>query len=213
MPNGVDLTGDVFKQSSCGACHATSFVSAVQSRLEIKYGKKIDKLSVQFLLSCNYLNEGCDGGWPLLNSFIAEQTYLVTDKCAPYQANTDNQQCVNFADCAPVAKVSSTNFMQPLSSGSYEERAQAIQKEILRNGPVATNLFAPKYFKFYKMGVLTNDMENDAKIDEKLLQLKLIDEDDEPIDKLEQRIVAESNMATQTIPVSDDSSNSSQSLS
>lgn len=36
------------------------------------------------------MNEGCDGGWPVLNSFMAEQTYLVSDKCGPYLASSEN---------------------------------------------------------------------------------------------------------------------------
>lgn len=78
-------------------------------------------------------------------------------------------------------------------SGSYEERELAIQKEILRNGPVATNMLAPKYFRFYKNGVLTTDSLNDAIIDDKLLQLNLIDEDDQD-SAPETRIIAEASI-------------------
>lgn len=30
------------------------------------------------------MNEGCDGGWPLFNGYLAENGYLVTEDCAPY---------------------------------------------------------------------------------------------------------------------------------
>jgi len=35
-------------------------------------------------MTCNYLNEGCGGGWPLFNGDFAENAYFVTEECAPY---------------------------------------------------------------------------------------------------------------------------------
>lgn len=49
------------------------------------------------------------------------------------------------------------------------ERELDIQRHILFHGPVATNVVAPKYFRFYKNGVLTTDSTAEAKIDDKLL--------------------------------------------
>jgi len=74
-----------------------------------------------------------------------------------------------------------------------------IQRHILFHGPVATNVVAPKYFKYYKMGVLTSDSTADAKIDDKLIQLGLIDSDeDDDNSPLERRITAEANLAENT---------------
>ena len=36
------------------------------------------------LLDCNYMTEGCDGGWPFFHGYLAENGYLVTEACAPY---------------------------------------------------------------------------------------------------------------------------------
>lgn len=187
LVNDVDLTSEVTQQGGCGSCHATSFISAVQSRLQIKYGRKLDKLSIQFLLQCNYLNEGCDGGWPVLNSYLAEQAYLISDKCAPYWLTTDNHKCSDYAHCAPVARVTETKFMTPLSATEdFASRELAIQKEILFHGPVAANMATPKYFRFYKNGVLVTNQTTEAKIDDKLLELGLItlkdDGDDTPFE-------------------------------
>jgi len=49
-------------------------------------------------------------------------------------------------------------------------RVQQIQKEILRNGPVISNMKAPRYFKFYKLGILKND-ETNILIENKLLSI------------------------------------------
>ena len=50
----------------------------------MKYGKEVPLLSPQFLMMCNYMNEGCDGGWPFFHGFLSENGYLVTEECAPY---------------------------------------------------------------------------------------------------------------------------------
>ena len=71
----------------------------------LRYGKKIPQVSMQFLLQCNYMNEGCEGGWPLFNGYLAENGYMVDEKCAPYQARTKNIQCSEYEKCQPVAKV------------------------------------------------------------------------------------------------------------
>jgi hypothetical protein len=65
----------------------------------LKYpNKKIPQLSLQFVLSCNFLNEGCEGGWPILNGYFAEEGYLVDENCAPYMSSTRKEitQCKNY---------------------------------------------------------------------------------------------------------------------
>ena len=42
-----------------------------------KYGKQPPMLSPQQLLTCNYMNEGCDGGWPHFNIIMAEIGFLM----------------------------------------------------------------------------------------------------------------------------------------
>ena len=66
---------------------------------------------MQFLLSCNYLNEGCDGGWPIFNGYFTENGYIVGEKCAPYKGKTKGVGCAMFERCPPVAKVHSSYFL------------------------------------------------------------------------------------------------------
>ena len=56
-------------------------------------------------MQCNYMNEGCDGGWSFFHGFLAENGYLVSEKCAPYKAKTKDDTCSHYANCMPVAKV------------------------------------------------------------------------------------------------------------
>lgn len=82
--DGIDFTNPIRDQAACGSCYTVSFTQIVEQRLKLKYGKPMPLLSPQMLMTCNYMNEGCDGGWPMYNGFFAENGYLVTEDCAPY---------------------------------------------------------------------------------------------------------------------------------
>ena len=90
---GYDFLGKVRDQGHCGSCFASAFISSVESRLKLKYGKPINDISIQQALSCNYISEGCEGGWPQLLGFFNERAYLVEEECFPYQAKTKGIKC------------------------------------------------------------------------------------------------------------------------
>ena len=46
------------------------------------------------MMQCNYMNEGCDGGWAIFHGFLAEHGHLVTEKCAPYKGKTKGHKCL-----------------------------------------------------------------------------------------------------------------------
>jgi len=48
------------------------------------------------LMTCNYMNEACDGGWPHFNVFLAENAHLVSEDCAPYKGKSKGDQCGNY---------------------------------------------------------------------------------------------------------------------
>ena len=103
--DGVNFLGKVRDQGACGSCYTVAFTQAVESKLKVKYGKDFPQLSPQFLLNCNYMTEGCEGGWPHLHAYFAENGYLVEEKCAPYQSKTAGLTCSQYKDCKPVAKI------------------------------------------------------------------------------------------------------------
>lgn len=63
--------------------------------MKLKFGHKGEQppLSPQFLMQCNYMNEGCDGGWAIFHGFLAEKGGLLTEECAPYKARTKGHSC------------------------------------------------------------------------------------------------------------------------
>jgi len=64
-------------------------------------------------MECNYLNEGCDGGWGVLNGFFAEHASLISEECAPYKARTKGMSCSQYKNCPEVAKINKSYYVGP----------------------------------------------------------------------------------------------------
>ena len=111
-------------------------------------------LSPQFLMTCNYMNEGCDGGWPFFHGYLAENGHMVTEECAPYKGKTKGDSCSNYASCEPHSKMQNTYFV---GKGYGDSTEKNMMKEILRNGIVNGELQCPKVFSMYNEGIMTQD--------------------------------------------------------
>lgn len=107
------------------------------------------------MLSCNYLTEGCQGGWALLNGFLAENGGVVSEECAPYKATTKGQQCSKFSSCPSIAKVKRSYQLEHPDEFT-------IKKEILKNGMVVTDWYTPGYLKTYTGGIFKTDKDDDT---------------------------------------------------
>lgn len=153
---GFDFSNPLRDQGACGSCYTVSFTQVIESRLKLRYGKKVPVLSPQYLMTCNYLTEGCDGGWSFFHGYLGENGYLVSEKCAPYKAKTKGQSCGLYSKCKPIAKIKESYFI----GGAYGESSELkMMKEILRNGIVNGELNVPRVFSFYQKGILSNDHE------------------------------------------------------
>lgn len=87
-------------------------------------------------MTCNYLNEGCAGGWPLFNGDFAESAYFVTEECAPYQADTI-ELCSSYAHCKPHSKVQKSYF---IGRGYGDTSEKKMMKEIIHSGSISGEL-------------------------------------------------------------------------
>lgn len=56
-------------------------------------------------MTCNYMNEGCDGGWSFFHGYLAENGHLVDEQCAPYLGKTKGETCGKYEQCKPIATV------------------------------------------------------------------------------------------------------------
>mmetsp|Transcript_35517 Transcript_35517/g.47975 ORF Transcript_35517/g.47975 Transcript_35517/m.47975 type:complete len:95 (+) Transcript_35517:293-577(+) len=82
-----DCIGEIEDQGDCGACWAFASSGMLSDRLCIQTGgaQKV-RLSAQELVSCNYENFACDGGYliPSVDHLLTEG--LVSRDCIPYIA-------------------------------------------------------------------------------------------------------------------------------
>ena len=150
-----DFTTAPRDQGHCGSCFTFGFIQALEARLRVKTGKEVPKLSAQQVLSCNFLNEGCEGGWPHLNGYFMEHAHLVEESCAGYKASTKGQTCSKFSQCKPIAKVGATRKVGGFGLGQVTERD--IQKELVRNGPLSVEFDATHLFQTYKSGIISEE--------------------------------------------------------
>jgi len=97
--------GEVKDQRGCASCYAMAFTQVAEARLRYKTGRDVPTLSPQHVLQCNFMTEGCTGGWAVMNGFFAENGGLVAEDCAPYAAVTKGQSCSDYAKCPSIAKV------------------------------------------------------------------------------------------------------------
>lgn len=104
-------------------------------------------------MTCNYMNEGCDGGWPHFHGYMAESGHLVTEECAPYKGSTKGDKCSNYAECPPVAKVTDSYW---IGKGYGDSGEKKMMKEIIRNGAVNGELQCPKIFGMYTKGIMSS---------------------------------------------------------
>jgi len=92
---------------------------------------------------CNYLNEGCAGGWAIFHGFLAENGHLVKEECAPYRARTKGDKCENYSQCPGFAKIKSSYYV---GGYNFEPSEKLIQKEMLMHGPLVTEFKADDKF-------------------------------------------------------------------
>ena len=69
--NGYDFTADVADQGACGSCYKISINSILESRIKLWFLED-HRLSVQHRLDCDFMNEGCHGGWGYFDGLFLE---------------------------------------------------------------------------------------------------------------------------------------------
>ena len=82
----------------------------LESRIKLWYGKERN-LSVQFPLECNFLTEGCHGGFAYEYGLFLESYYTVAEEDAPYEATSEVNKCKMYENAKPVASVEKSYYV------------------------------------------------------------------------------------------------------
>jgi cathepsin B len=139
------------QQKKCAASYAITTASALSERLCLETaGNELHSLSAQELLSCDTANKGCRGGYVNNALEYTVMRGLVTEECLPYKGTFD-AKCSDM--CAEPVKARPDSFCVLFGEND-------IKREILKNGPVISNMEIHTDFLTYKSGVYSKDEDS-----------------------------------------------------
>eukprot|EP01132_Coremiostelium_polycephalum_P008068 gene8068-9926_t len=146
--------GAIRNQGRCGSCWAFAASEVLADRLCIaSHGIVNVTLSPQSLVSCDVArNMGCNGGYPNEAWKYLINTGIPTEECFPYESGVDGYEpSCNKNSCADRSVYKT--FQGKTGSLKNLNNVQAIQQEIMTNGPVEGTFMVYRDFMTYSSGV------------------------------------------------------------
>jgi len=147
-------------QAHCGSCWAFGASESFSDRLCIASNGTVNVvLSPQDLVSCDWLNFGCNGGMLTTAWMYMYHSGVVSEKCFPYASQSgDAPSCPSY--CINNSTVQFTDNKYFLSTYYYVgtvllywERAEKIAEEIQNGGPIEVAFSVYEDFLSYKSGI------------------------------------------------------------
>ena len=140
----------------CGCCYAYGPLKSLSHRI-CKITNQQILLSAQYIVACDTLDSGCDGGCSRTVFYFFEQHGITDNNCHPWknilQYSTDYcSKCENGNE--------SVLYRTKIGSTRQLVGVEAIKKEIYIHGPVAASVVTSKQFREYQGGIyesLPND--------------------------------------------------------
>ena len=108
----------------------------LESRIKIWFGQDI-KLAVQQRIDCNFLTEGCHGGWAYFDMLFLENYGAVEESCiadSDYKSSLSPEGCSKWSKCSYKASVEDTYYIGDGYYGGMSE--QDMIKELRARGPI-----------------------------------------------------------------------------
>ena len=102
------------------------------------------------------MNEGCNGGWPILSGFFSESFGLPAEEDAGYMGSTSNLPCSDYEGVTPVVKIKKrgSGYIGGYYGGATE---LSIMRELRARGPVSGDFNVPMTFSMYNGGIFSED--------------------------------------------------------
>lgn len=158
LPASVDWVSagavtPVKNQGNCGSCWSFSTTGALEGAYYIKYGTLLS-FSEQELVSCDNVDQGCNGGWmDDAFTFVKKNGGITTEDQYPYTSGTTGQsgscQTSGYTNNPDVAPTSYTD----VQTGSVDALMSAVAQQ-----PVSIAIQANQLtFQFYSSGVITSN--------------------------------------------------------
>jgi cathepsin B len=140
-------------QGKCGSCWAFAASEVLSDRFCIESKGKLDVvLSPQDMVSCDYLDSGCNGGIPYFSWLYLQWRGIVTDECKPYTSgNGSVEKCKLFSKNCHNKDV---EYKKYKASTYYTLKTiNDIKKNIYEKGPVETGFSVYDDFLSYNGGI------------------------------------------------------------
>ena len=138
----------IYDQGGCGSCWSFAVNSAVDYRRCIHKGELLN-LSEQQLVSCDSSNNGCRGGQLPSAFYYHAEDGVVKEEFYPYKSGDDGLDHT----CEIKHITADHYYMDGDSIDTIYGNREAIQTEIMKNGPVATGFYVYEDFLAYKGGI------------------------------------------------------------
>jgi hypothetical protein len=133
-------------QGSCGSCWAFGTIGSYESCVAVVVGCGPDDLSEEWLLDCNTLGYGCNGGWW---GFPDMEDGVPLESDYPYVGvkGTCNTSCTKYHPMEDWYYV-----------GSYDDVPSVtdIKNAMYEHGPIAAAVYVNSYFQNYTEGIFSS---------------------------------------------------------
>nr|BAA84280.1 Cysteine proteinase [Clonorchis sinensis] len=134
--------GPVLDQGKCGSCWAFSVIGNVVGQWFRKTGHLL-ALSEQQLVDCDYLDDGCDGGYP-------PQTYTAIQKMGGLELASDYP----YTGVGGICHMDKSKFVAYINGSTILPLSEKVQAQKLRAiGPLSSALNADT-LQLYKGGIM-----------------------------------------------------------
>merc|ERR1712151_1410424 len=153
------LIHPIRNQGRCGSCWAFSAVEVLSDRFAIAKNAPGPELSTQDMVSCDLVDNGCDGGRiPFAWDYLVN-TGVVTDTCWPYVSGSDGTVPKCTDEC-----VDREEFTKYKAQSRYAINGpKHMAKEIVQHGPISVSFVVYRSFTSYKSGIYSKlRMETDG---------------------------------------------------
>jgi cathepsin B len=158
--------GTIQNQARCGSCWAFGCIESITDRFCIASNQQADvQLSFEDIVSCDQMDDGCEGGEAESCMSFIQNSGVVTDSCYPYTVPTcpaADQPCppstfVNTPGCKAGKCQDGSNWASSKhylkSYADLSSNINVIATEIMTNGPVEACFTVYEDFLTYKSGV------------------------------------------------------------
>ena len=146
------VTNKVREQAGCGSCYAITTVGMLESRLKLLSNNKFQGyLSEQYLISCCFYTEGCEGGYPVLLLKFIQEFDIISYECSKYNPRQD--QCISECQEENLRVGVKDYYYVGGYYGAADE--ENMMKELRLRGPFIADLAPERDFFYYSSGIYT----------------------------------------------------------